>query len=86
VEGFEIGTDRLLYGSDFLFTQTQFVERFAERMKIGMEALFDEKEQEVVYVGNAERLLEKGAGSEKRMRDEVRAMEWVILMVVVIYL
>jgi predicted TIM-barrel fold metal-dependent hydrolase len=57
VEGFDIGMDRLLYGSDFPFTQKQFVESFAQRMKIGMEALFDEKEREAVYEGNAQRLL-----------------------------
>jgi predicted TIM-barrel fold metal-dependent hydrolase len=63
VEGFEIGTDRLLYGSDFPFTQTQFVESFAQRMKIGMEALFDEKEREAVYEGNAQKLLKEGRGN-----------------------
>jgi predicted TIM-barrel fold metal-dependent hydrolase len=57
VEGFEIGHERLLYGSDFPFTQTQFVKTFAERMKGGMEALFSEGEREAVYVGNAEKLL-----------------------------
>jgi predicted TIM-barrel fold metal-dependent hydrolase len=57
VEGFEIRHERLLYGSDFPFTQTQFVKAFAERMKGGMEALFSEEEREAVYEGNAEKLL-----------------------------
>jgi predicted TIM-barrel fold metal-dependent hydrolase len=57
VEGFEISYERLLYGSDFPFTQTQFVKAFADRMKGGMEALFSEMEREAVYVGNAEKLL-----------------------------
>jgi predicted TIM-barrel fold metal-dependent hydrolase len=57
VEGFEIKHERLLYGSDFPFTQTQFVKAFAERMKGGMEALFSEEEREAVYEGNAEKLL-----------------------------
>lgn len=57
VEGFEISHERLLYGSDFPFTQTQFVKSFADRMKIGMEALYSEKERDAVYAGNAEKLL-----------------------------
>jgi len=57
VEGFGIGHERLVYGSDFPFTQTRFVEGFAERMKVGLEALFDEGEREKVYHGNAEKLL-----------------------------
>jgi predicted TIM-barrel fold metal-dependent hydrolase len=60
VEGFEISTERLLYGSDFPFTNTQLVEKFAERMKIGMEALFSEKERVAIYEGNAQQLLSKG--------------------------
>lgn len=57
VEGFDISHERLLYGSDFPFTQTQFVKSFADRMRIGMEALYDERKQEAVYAGNAEKLL-----------------------------
>jgi predicted TIM-barrel fold metal-dependent hydrolase len=57
VEGFEISHERILYGSDFPFTQTQFVKQFADRMRIGLEALYDETEREAVYVGNAEKLL-----------------------------
>tara|TARA_R110002003_G_scaffold145_15_gene13463 strand:- start:2247 stop:3380 length:1134 start_codon:yes stop_codon:yes gene_type:complete len=57
VEGFEIGHERLLFGSDFPFTQTQFVEMFAKRMKNGLEALYGEDERKDVYEGNAERLL-----------------------------
>lgn len=57
VEGFEIGSERLLYGSDFPFTQTRFVETFAKRMKEGLEALFGEEERRKVYEGNAEKLL-----------------------------
>jgi predicted TIM-barrel fold metal-dependent hydrolase len=57
VQGFEISYERLLYGSDFPFTQTKFVETFAERMRDGMEALFDEKERDAVYLRNAEKLL-----------------------------
>jgi predicted TIM-barrel fold metal-dependent hydrolase len=57
VEGFDISYERLMYGSDFPFTQTQFVKAFADRMKGGMEALFGEMEREAVYEGNAEKLL-----------------------------
>ncbi|KAH7079484.1 hypothetical protein FB567DRAFT_595481 [Paraphoma chrysanthemicola] len=57
VEGFEIGHERLLYGSDFPFTQTKFVEMFAKRMKDGLEALYGEEERRDVYERNAEKLL-----------------------------
>lgn len=60
VDGFGVGWERLVYGSDFPFTQTRFVERFAERMKGGLECLFDEEQRGMVYEGNAKRLLEKG--------------------------
>ncbi|KAF2827005.1 amidohydrolase 2 [Ophiobolus disseminans] len=58
VEGFGIGHGRLLFGSDFPFTQTQFVKVFVERMRGGLEALFgDEGVRDAVYWGNAEGLL-----------------------------
>ena len=59
IEGFEISYEKLLYGSDFPFTQTQFVKAFAERMKDGLENLFGEKEREAIYQGNAVKLLGK---------------------------
>ncbi|KAF1928454.1 amidohydrolase 2 [Didymella exigua CBS 183.55] len=59
VEGFEIGHERLMYGSDFPFTQTRFVERFAEKMRDGLEHLFDEEQRGWIYEGNARRMLEK---------------------------
>jgi predicted TIM-barrel fold metal-dependent hydrolase len=62
LEGFDIPYQRLLYGSDFPFTQTQFVKTFAERMKDGLENLFGEKEREAVYQGNAIKLLGNGKG------------------------
>ncbi|KAI4645749.1 hypothetical protein J4E93_005327 [Alternaria ventricosa] len=60
VEGFEISYERLLYGSDFPFTKTQFVKAFAERMKDGLESLFGEKERDAIYQGNAVKLLDNG--------------------------
>jgi predicted TIM-barrel fold metal-dependent hydrolase len=60
VDGFGIGWERLMYGSDFPFTQTRFVERFAGRMKGGLECLFDEEQRAMVYEGNAKKLLERG--------------------------
>jgi predicted TIM-barrel fold metal-dependent hydrolase len=59
VEGFDISHERLLYGSDFPFTQTQYVKAFAERMKDGLENMFGENERAAVYHGNAEKLLTK---------------------------
>ncbi|KAI4949445.1 hypothetical protein J4E91_005184 [Alternaria rosae] len=60
VEGFEISHERLLYGSDFPFTQTQFVQAFAERMNDGLKSLFGGKWRDAIYQGNAVKLLEKG--------------------------
>lgn len=57
VEGFDISFERLLYGSDFPFTQTKFVEMFAERMKDGLKHLFSEEQLDAIYEGNARRLL-----------------------------
>ncbi|CAA9963124.1 Amidohydrolase protein [Pyrenophora teres f. maculata] len=60
VEGFEISHERLLYGSDFPFTQTQYVESFATRMKDGLESMFDTKQRDAIYEGNAVKLLKHG--------------------------
>ena len=59
VDGFDLSHERLLYGSDYPFTGTAFVEEFAQRMREGLEELFDEEQRANVYVGNAERLLGK---------------------------
>ncbi|PSN75320.1 amidohydrolase 2 [Corynespora cassiicola Philippines] len=66
VKGFDISYQRLLYGSDFPFTKTQFVKQFADRMKDGLEDLFDECERDAIYEKNAIKLLEDGA--EKRAK------------------
>ena len=60
IEGFEISYEKLLYGSDFPFTQTQFVKMFADRMMNGLEHLFSENERGAIYEGNAVKLLEEG--------------------------
>ncbi|KAF2448446.1 amidohydrolase 2 [Karstenula rhodostoma CBS 690.94] len=57
VKGFDISHERLLYGSDFPFTRHASAMLLANRMKDGMEVLFNEKEREAIYQGNAERLL-----------------------------
>ena len=59
VSGYNISYDRLLYGSDFPFTKTNFVKDFAERMKGGLENLFEEEERQAIYEGNAQKLLRK---------------------------
>lgn len=59
VDGFGVGWERLMYGSDFPFTQTRFVEKFADRMKGGLESLFDDEQRGMIYEGNARRLLGK---------------------------
>ena len=46
-----------MYGSEFQFTKTPVVKGFADRMTGGLEALFDEKEREMIYEENAEKLL-----------------------------
>jgi predicted TIM-barrel fold metal-dependent hydrolase len=60
VEGLEIPSERLLYGSDFPFTRTNFVKDFADRMKGGLDDLFDEKDRVKIYEGNAIKLLKEG--------------------------
>lgn len=60
VEGFNISHEQLLYGSDFPFTQTQFVQMFANRMKDGLENLFNEEKRAAIYEGNAIKLLKEG--------------------------
>ena len=65
MEGFDISYERLLYGSDFPFTQTPYVKMFADRMKDGLESLFSGKERQAIYHDNALELLEKGKGSRK---------------------
>ncbi|XPS80637.1 6-methylsalicylate decarboxylase [Ascochyta lentis] len=57
IDGFDISYERLLYGSDFPFTQTKFVESFAKRMKDGLEHLFDEEQRRAIYMGNVGALL-----------------------------
>lgn len=68
VEGFNISHEQLLYGSDFPFTQTQFVKSFADRMKDGLENLFNEEQRNAIYEDNAVKLLEEG--NHARMRFE----------------
>jgi predicted TIM-barrel fold metal-dependent hydrolase len=59
VKGFDISHQRLLYGSDFPFTNTQLAVTLAEVMKDGLEQLFDEQKREAIYKQNAERLLQR---------------------------
>jgi predicted TIM-barrel fold metal-dependent hydrolase len=68
IEGFQVDVGRLMYGSDFPFTQTQYVKMFADRMKNGMEALFNEKERDAIYAGNAEKLL---AERSRKLRENI---------------
>jgi predicted TIM-barrel fold metal-dependent hydrolase len=56
-EGYQISHERLLYGSDFPFTQTRFAKAFADRMKHGLDELFGEKERDAVYCSNSVKLL-----------------------------
>jgi 6-methylsalicylate decarboxylase len=60
IEGFDLSHDRFLYGSDFPFTRTQFVQGFAERMKEGLESLYDEEKRTAIYEMNAVQLLKLG--------------------------
>lgn len=57
VKGYNIGYDRLLYGSDFPFTPGPAVRNFAVRMKNGLESIFSEEERREIYEGNAVKLL-----------------------------
>ena len=67
VTGYDISYQTLLYGSDFPFTPVQFVKQFADRMKDGLEDLFNDKERGDIYEGNAVKLLEKGRQKRSRL-------------------
>lgn len=59
VDGYQISHERLLYGSDFPFTRTNFVKDFADRMKGGLEDIFDERQRNAIYEENAALLLNR---------------------------
>ncbi|KAF2798856.1 hypothetical protein K505DRAFT_321576 [Melanomma pulvis-pyrius CBS 109.77] len=67
VRGYDISYQTLLYGSDFPFTPAQFVKNFADRMKDGLEDLFDDKERGQIYEGNAVKMLEDGRRKRARL-------------------
>ncbi|KAL5399076.1 hypothetical protein PMIN03_000868 [Paraphaeosphaeria minitans] len=59
VRGFDISHQRLLYGSDFPFTRHASAMILANAMKDGLDELYEEKERDAIYQGNAEKLLRK---------------------------
>ncbi|KAL5386390.1 hypothetical protein DPSP01_004118 [Paraphaeosphaeria sporulosa] len=59
VRGFDISHERLLYGSDFPFTRHASAMILANRMKDGLDELFEKKERDAIYQENAEKLLRK---------------------------
>lgn len=65
VQGFDISHQRLLYGSDFPFTNTGLVVMLSEVMKDGLEQLFGKQERQAIYVGNAEKLLQQDSASSR---------------------
>jgi predicted TIM-barrel fold metal-dependent hydrolase len=53
-----IGPKQLLYGSDYPFTPPKAVAALAEKMRVGLDDLFEDEEvRQKIYFGNAERLL-----------------------------
>ncbi|KAF2646555.1 amidohydrolase 2 [Massarina eburnea CBS 473.64] len=66
VEGWDISYKRLLYGSDFPFTNHGAVGMLAQRMNVGLEHLFDAEERGAVYEGNAKRLLEEAMSGTRK--------------------
>jgi len=75
VQGFDISHERLLYGTDFPFTNNGSVVMLAETMKGGLEHLFDEREREAIYEKNAEKLLdgkEREAVFEKHAENSLQ--------------
>lgn len=73
VKGFDTSHDRLVYGSDFPFTRHSSAMTLANRMKAGLDCLFDGEERAAIYERNAERLLnEKGL-----KRQSNGASSWV---------
>lgn len=57
VQGVGVGLDRLLYGSDFPFTKPAGVQMLREKMDECVEGMWSKQEREMVYEGNARRLL-----------------------------
>ncbi|KAF2725896.1 amidohydrolase 2 [Polychaeton citri CBS 116435] len=55
-EGVGVGTDRIMYGSDYPFTKAPGVEMLAEKMDEGMKGAFCDEEIEGMYFRNAEKL------------------------------
>lgn len=54
-----VGSDRLMYGSDYCFTPAGGVQMLAKRMEEGVKGLFSDEEVEGIYHGNAEALLRR---------------------------
>ncbi len=52
-----VGTDRLLYGSDYPFTPDGSVTKLAEVMAAEMEKIWGQEERKAILIGNASRLL-----------------------------
>lgn len=60
MDGVGVPHTRLLYGSDFPFTQSDGVELLLGQMEKGVKELFNEEEIEDLYTRNAQRLLSSG--------------------------
>ncbi|EME38488.1 amidohydrolase 2-like protein [Dothistroma septosporum NZE10] len=56
--GVGVGHERLMYGSDYPFTQAGGVKTLLTRMDAGVKELFNERQIEDLYHGNADKLLE----------------------------
>lgn len=54
-----VGTDRLLYGSDYPFTPQSAVDMLATRMTTEMERIWGKEERRAILFGNARKLLDK---------------------------
>jgi predicted TIM-barrel fold metal-dependent hydrolase len=59
-----VGTDRLLYGSDYPFTPAPAAFMLARVMAAEMESIWSEDERTAILVGNARRMLDRH-GSNK---------------------
>ncbi|PVH91357.1 amidohydrolase 2 [Periconia macrospinosa] len=66
VEGWDISHEMLLYGSDFPFTNARAAELLANRMKDGLEHLFNEEERRAIYEENGKRLLARTGNDIRR--------------------
>lgn len=67
LKGVGVGHKRLLYGSDFPFTNANLVNLLLDQMDTGMKGMFGEGEIEDIYYKNAQKLLDGDGGVRSKL-------------------